>query len=234
MLPVRVGEDLHLDVPRAQRRPARGTRARRRRRCRPRASPRRAPAAALPASRRAACRGRRRRRRPSTKIGKPMSSACATSSSTSSDAGVERSTGTPAAIACSFAVTLLPAISSTSRRRADEGDAVRRGARRELRVLGEESVARVDRVGAARRSATRMISVDVEVGAHRVTRLADLVRLVGLLSVQRVAVLVRVHRDGARTQFECGAERSNGDLAAVRDQDLSEHAHLAGRSSAGG
>ncbi|MDQ1077267.1 hypothetical protein QE388_003476 [Microbacterium sp. SORGH_AS 969] len=31
----------------------------------------------------------------------------------SSEAGVERSTGTPAAIACSFAVTLLPAMEST-------------------------------------------------------------------------------------------------------------------------
>ena len=39
------------------------------------------------------------------------------------DAGVDVSTGTPAAIACSFAVTLLPAISSTCSRRADEGDA---------------------------------------------------------------------------------------------------------------
>ena len=33
--------------------------------------------------------------------------------SMSRDAGVDLSTGTPAAIACSFAVTLLPAISST-------------------------------------------------------------------------------------------------------------------------
>ena len=42
-----------------------------------------------------------------------MSSAWASRTSTSSDAGVERSTGTSAAMACSFAVTLFPAISST-------------------------------------------------------------------------------------------------------------------------
>ena len=47
------------------------------------------------------------------KIGKPTSSDCATSSSMSREGGVDFSTGTPAAIACSFAVTLLPAISST-------------------------------------------------------------------------------------------------------------------------
>jgi hypothetical protein len=47
------------------------------------------------------------------KSGKPISSDCATSSSMSSDASVERSTGTPAAIAWCFAVTLLPAISRT-------------------------------------------------------------------------------------------------------------------------
>ena len=41
-----------------------------------------------------------------------MSAACATSASTSSDASVDRRTGTPAAIAWCFAVTLLPAISS--------------------------------------------------------------------------------------------------------------------------
>ena len=44
------------------------------------------------------------------------------------------------------------------RGRSDEGDAVLGRPRRELRVLGEESVARVDRIRAATSSATRMIS----------------------------------------------------------------------------
>ena len=46
--------------------------------------------------------------------GNPISSAWATRASTSSEAAVERSTGTPAETACPFAVTLLPAIDSTS------------------------------------------------------------------------------------------------------------------------
>ena len=57
-------------------------------------------------------------------------------------------------------------------------------------------------------------------------RLADLVRLVGLQPVQRVAVLVRVHRDGLRAELVRGAERPDGDLAAVGHQDLREHAGL--------
>ena len=51
-------------------------------------------------------------------------------------------------------------------------------------------------------------------------RLADLVGLVGLQPVQRVAVLVREHRDGLRAEFVRGTERPDGDLTAVGDQDL--------------
>ena len=47
------------------------------------------------------------------KIGNPMASEAARSSSRSLLGGDDRSTGTPAAIACSFAVTLLPALRST-------------------------------------------------------------------------------------------------------------------------
>ena len=49
-----------------------------------------------------------------TKTGNPISSAPATSSSTSAEGGVERSVGTPAARAAASARTLLPASSSTS------------------------------------------------------------------------------------------------------------------------
>ena len=68
-----------------------------------------------------------------------------------------------------------------------------------------------------------MISVDIEVGAHRMPRLADLVRLVGLQAVQRVAVLVREDGNGLRAQLVRGAERADGDFAAVGHQDLREH-----------
>ncbi len=115
------------------------------------------------------------------------------------------------------------------RRRSDEGDAVLGGARGELAVLGEESVAGVDRVGAGlQRDADDL--VDIEVCAHGMTRLADHVGLVRLLPMERAAVLVREHRDGAGSQFVRGAEGSDGDLTAVGDQDLAEHAHLAGQA----
>ena len=111
------------------------------------------------------------------------------------------------------------------RGRADEGDAVLRGARGELRILGEKAVARVDGVGAGgQRDADDL--VDVEVGADRMTLLADLVRFVRLLPVERTPVLPGEHRDGARSQLEGRPECANGDLTAVRDQDLAEHLHL--------
>ena len=47
------------------------------------------------------------------KMGKPMSSAAATSTSRSVVASLEAKTGTPALMACSLAVTLFPAISRT-------------------------------------------------------------------------------------------------------------------------
>ena len=109
--------------------------------------------------------------------------------------------------------------------RSDEGDAVLRCRLGELGVLGEEAVARVDRVGAGLQGDADDL-VDVEVGAHRMPLLADLVRLVGLQPVHRVAVLVREHRDGPRAEFVRGAERPNGDLTAVGDQDLAEHPFL--------
>ncbi len=53
---------------------------------------------------------------------------------------------------------------------------------------------------------------------------ADLVGLIGLLAMQGVAVLIGVHRDRIDAEFVGGPEGSNGNLAAVGDQDLGEHA----------
>ena len=66
--------------------------------------------------------------------------------------------------------------------------------------------------------------VDVEVRPHRVPVLPDLVGLVGLEPVLRVPILVREDRDGRDAQLGGGAERADGDLATVGDQDLGEHA----------
>jgi hypothetical protein len=86
----------------------------------------------------------------------------------------------------------------------------------------KESVSRVNRIsaGVAR---GRDDLVHRQVGPHRMTDLADLIGLVGQ-SVRRVAVLIRIHRDGGNAQFVGGAESTDGDLSAVGDQDLRDHA----------
>ncbi len=105
---------------------------------------------------------------------------------------------------------------------ADEGDARVRAGLGQLGVLRQESVARVDGVGAgpARRAHDLL---DGQIGPDRVSRCADLVGLVGLQTVQRVAVLVREDGNGARTEFVARAERPDRDLAAVGDEHLAEH-----------
>ena len=107
--------------------------------------------------------------------------------------------------------------------RADEGDPGVRAGLRELGVLGQEAVAGVDRV---RPGAHRGLHdhVRVEVGAHRVAALADLVGLVGLEPVLGAPVLVREDRDGLRAELVGGPERADRDLAPVGDQHLGEHA----------
>ena len=104
----------------------------------------------------------------------------------------------------------------------DEGDAGCCSFLGQFRVLGEEAVARVDGVGAAL-SGDADDLVDIQVGAHRMPRLADLVGLVGLQPVQRVAILVGIDSHGAGPEFEGRSEGSDRNLAAVCYQDLAEH-----------
>ena len=114
-------------------------------------------------------------------------------------------------------------------RRADERDTGLGGRLREFGVLREEAVARVDGVGARLlRDADDLR--DIEVRTNGMPRLADLVRLVGLQPVQRVPVLERVDRDRLRADLDGGTERANGDLTAIGNQDLREHASLSDRN----
>ncbi len=106
--------------------------------------------------------------------------------------------------------------------RSDEGDARLFAGLGQLRVLGQEAVARVDGVG-VRPSRGAHDLLHGEIGADRVPRFADLVRLVRLEAVQRVAVLVREDGDGSGAQFVARAERPNRDLTAIGDQHLAEH-----------
>ena len=53
--------------------------------------------------------------------------------------------------------------------------------------------------------------------------LADLVRLVCLEPMQRVAILERVHRDSGDTQFVGCAKGPDRDLAAIGHQEFGNH-----------
>ena len=53
--------------------------------------------------------------------------------------------------------------------------------------------------------------------------LADLVGLVGLEAVQRIPVFVGIHSDGADAEFVGGAERTDGNLAAIGNQHFGNH-----------
>ncbi len=110
--------------------------------------------------------------------------------------------------------------------RADEGDAGVGACFGEGGVLGEEAVARVDRVGSG---PDRHLDdgVGVEVGPYRVAAFADLIRLIGLEPVLGPAVLIGKHRHRARTDLERCSEGPDGDLAPVGHQYLGEHGRQA-------
>ena len=121
-----------------------------------------------------------------------------------------------------MARALLPVRCSTDGRGPDEGDAGRVARLGEQRVLGEEPVAGVDRVGAGL-DGLRDDRLVVEVGADRVALLADLVGLVGLEPVLALAVLVGEDGDRPGAELGRGPEGADGDLASVGDENLAEH-----------
>ncbi len=107
------------------------------------------------------------------------------------------------------------------RRRADEDDVGLGAGLGEVRVLGEESVAGVDRLGAGLlRRLDDLGDVEVALRGHRG---ADQERLVGLADVRGVAVDLRVDGDRADPHLLQRAGDADRDLAAVCDQNLLEH-----------
>ena len=106
-------------------------------------------------------------------------------------------------------------------RRADEGEAALLDALGEVGVLGEESVARVDRLR-VRHFGGRDDRRHVEVALRRWRR-PDADRLVGELDVLRVAVGLRIDDHRLHSQLAAGALDAQRDLAPVGDQDLLEH-----------
>ena len=117
-------------------------------------------------------------------------------------------------------------------RRPDEHEpGVPTGAR-ERGVLGEESVAGVDRLGPGRlRRLEDPVDAEVRLGRGRG---ADPVRLVRVADVERLAVGVRVDRDRADPQLVAAADDAHRDLAPVGDQDLAERRAGSGLRGEGG
>ncbi len=94
-------------------------------------------------------------------------------------------------------------------------------ASRQLRVLRQKAVARVNRIDPVLHG-----NVDdagnVEVRPNRLARFAHLVGFVGLEAVQGVAILVGVDGHGANAELMGRAEHADGDFATVGDQNLAD------------
>ena len=103
-------------------------------------------------------------------------------------------------------------------RRPDERQAGVAAGTRERRVLGQESVAGMDRVGAgsARDVEDRL---DVEVAAGGLVW-PEVERLMRLAHVARGTVAVGIDGDGRQPHLAACANDPNGDLAAVGDEDF--------------
>ena len=106
-------------------------------------------------------------------------------------------------------------------RRADEDDLLPLEPPGEIRVLGEEAVAGMDGLG-ARPPDGLDDAVHVEI-ALRGRRGPDEDRLVGEADVEGGAVRLGIDGDARDAHLPAGPDDADGDLAAVRDQDLAEH-----------
>ena len=106
------------------------------------------------------------------------------------------------------------------RRWTNEGDALARTSPCKLRVFRKESIARMNHRHALLLG-ERDDALDIEVSADRALRRIELVRLVGLESVNRKAVLFGENRDCAQTKFVGSAENADRDFSAVSGHQLS-------------
>ena len=101
---------------------------------------------------------------------------------------------------------------------ADEDHACVVHGLREVRVLGQEAVAGMDRVRAALLRDLED-AIDTQV-ALRGDSWAEQIGLVGEAHVQRGAIHVGVDGHRLVTELLAGADDAYGDLAAIGDQDL--------------
>jgi len=92
---------------------------------------------------------------------------------------------------------------------------------REFGILRQEAVAGMDRLGPGRPGRGNDSLADEVTLARR--RGADMHGLVGLLHVQRPRIGIRIDRDGTNAEPPRGPDDPAGDLAAVGDEEGSDH-----------
>ncbi|MCY1429665.1 hypothetical protein D9M71_455910 [compost metagenome] len=105
-------------------------------------------------------------------------------------------------------------------RRADELDPALGADFRQLGVLGEEAIARVQRVAAGFHGEVHQ-RARIQVAGQRIG--ADAVRFVGTLDVQRVAVGLGIDGYRADAHLGAGAHDADSDFPTVGDQDFLDH-----------
>ena len=96
----------------------------------------------------------------------------------------------------------------------------------EVRVLRQKSISRVDRIGIANlRSADDAVDFEITFRTHSRPNANS---LVGELHMEAVDVGLRVNSNRLDTQFPTGADNTEGDFAAIGDQDFFKHGGVAG------
>src|SRR6185312_16096686 len=117
---------------------------------------------------------------------------------------------------------LVPHLTNLIPGRADERDIRRAAGVGKLRVLCQEAISRMNRVGAGD------LSGGYEIGYPQIRvatgRRTDAHVVVGKANVQRLAIGLAVDGNGLDPQLAAGSDDPKGDLAAVGDQDLLKHA----------
>ena len=147
--------------------------------------------------------------------GKPISAASSPHVSASvTGSSVPGTTGMPAFWAKSARRSLVAQQFEQLRAGADEGDARAFTGPRQRRILGQKTIARMDRIDALFLR-QRDDAFDVKVGFDRALACADQVGFIRLEAVQGEAVFLRINGDRAQTKFVGGAKNANGNFAAI-------------------
>ena len=106
-------------------------------------------------------------------------------------------------------------------RRPDELDVAALADFGEMRVLGQKSVAGMNRIDIAHFGGAHD-AIDLQI-TFRARRRADADRFVRQLHVERIDIRFRIDREGANAEFLAGANDAERDFAAIRDQNFLKH-----------